>query len=89
MKHLIGTLIPVIAFSLTAVAGESVKTVKLVPEQPKMRPVDRSWEYFKKVPCEEVKHLVFHSRSEEILVAKRKSQCTNKYDAFFSKPVER
>lgn len=59
--------------------------------KPTMRPVDRDWQYFKAVPCEEVDKLVFHSRSEEIYVAKRKSQCKkqlmNQYKAFLPEPT--
>lgn len=56
---------------------------------PKMRTVDRDWEYFKAVPCEQVSQLVFHSDSEEILIAKRKSQCLNQYKAFFPNPIDK
>ena len=56
--------------------------------QPKMRVVDRDWSYFQSFPCEKVHTLVHHSRSEEILIAKRKSQCMNRYKAFLPKPVE-
>lgn len=61
--------------------------IKLSPK-PKMRAVDRDWEYFKSVPCERISSEVYHSQPEEILLAKRKSQCMNKYDAFFAKPVK-
>lgn len=54
----------------------------------KMRPVDRDWQYFKTIPCKDVPELKFHSRSEEMLIAKRKSQCLKQFDAFFSKPIE-
>ena len=63
------------------------EVVRLSPP-PKMRAVDRDWEYFKAVPCKRIKSEVFHSRSEEILIAKRKSQCKNQYNAFFTKPVD-
>lgn len=55
--------------------------------QPKMRAIDRDWEYFKAVPCERINKEVFHSRSEELLLAKRKSQCVNRYKAFLPKPL--
>ena len=54
----------------------------------KMRVVDRDWQYFKTIPCKDVPKLKFHSRSEEMLIAKRKSQCLKQFDAFFSKPIE-
>lgn len=56
---------------------------------PKMRKVDRDWEYFKSVHCDNLDKIVFHSRSEEILLAKRKAQCVDKYKAFLSKPIKR
>lgn len=56
---------------------------------PKMLAVDRDWKYFKSVHCDDIAKVVFHSRSEEILLAKRKSQCLNKYNAFFPNPVDR
>ena len=72
-----------------ASAGAGAEPQKTEHEGPKMRPVDRDWEYFKKVPCERVDKEVFHSRSEEMLLAKRKSQCLKRYDAFFNKPIDR
>lgn len=54
----------------------------------KMRPVDRDWQYFKTIPCKDIPKLKFHSRSEEMLIAKRKSQCLKQFDAFFSKPIQ-
>ena len=64
------------------------ETVRLSPA-PKMRPIDRDWEYFKQVACERINDEVFHSRSEEMLLAKRKAQCSDKYKAFFNQPLER
>ncbi len=55
---------------------------------PKIRAVDRDWSYFSKIPCDEVKQIVFHSDSEEILLAQRKRQCMDKYKAFLSTPVK-
>tara|TARA_B110000014_G_scaffold69475_1_gene47428 strand:+ start:260 stop:520 length:261 start_codon:yes stop_codon:yes gene_type:complete len=57
--------------------------------KPSMRPVDRDWSYFKSVPCERINDIVFHSRSEEMLLAKRKSQCVNQYKAFLPTHIER
>lgn len=57
--------------------------------EPKMRAVDREWDYFKQVHCDDIGRVVFHSRSEEILLAKRKSQCMSKYKAFLPNPVDR
>jgi len=54
----------------------------------KMRSMDRDWHYFQSIPCKDVAKLKFHSRSEEMLIAKRKSQCLKQFDAFFSKPIE-
>lgn len=56
---------------------------------PAMRPMDRDWSYFKDISCNQIHRIQFHSRSEEMLVAKRKSQCLHKYDAFMPKPIER
>jgi hypothetical protein len=56
--------------------------------QPKMREMDRDWDYFKTVPCAEIDTLKFHSRSEEMMIAKRKGQCLDRYKAFFSKPIQ-
>lgn len=55
--------------------------------KPQMRAIDRNWSYFKSVPCDRVDKEVFHSRSEEILLAQRKSQCIDAYKAFLSKPL--
>lgn len=55
----------------------------------KMRPVDRDWEYFKTIDCADIEKIVFHSRSEEFLVAKRKKQCLERYRAFMPVPVNR
>jgi hypothetical protein len=57
-------------------------------QSPKMRPVDRDWDYFKAIACDDLAKVVFHSRSEEILLAKRKAQCVDKYKAFLPKPVK-
>ncbi|ARN75866.1 hypothetical protein [Oceanicoccus sagamiensis] len=57
--------------------------------KPSMRVVDRDWSYFKSIPCEQVNKLVFHSRSEEILLAKRKRQCVEQYKAFLPVPIDR
>ena len=57
--------------------------------EPTMRPVDRDWSYFKSVSCEDIEKLVSHSRSEQILLAKRKKQCLDKYRAFLPAPVDR
>ncbi|MEE8059937.1 MAG: hypothetical protein V3T17_19220 [Pseudomonadales bacterium] len=54
---------------------------------PTMRAVDRDWAYFKSVSCDDIGQVVFHSRSEEILLAKRKSQCLNQYKAFLPVPI--
>ncbi|WP_339668053.1 hypothetical protein [Dasania marina] len=55
--------------------------------QPKMRVIDRDWQYFKSVPCERIDKEIFHSRSEELLLVQRKSQCINRYKAFLPKPL--
>ncbi len=57
--------------------------------KPTMRAVDRDWEYFKSVPCEKLTEIVFHSRSEEKLLAKRKQQCVDQYKAFLPVPIDR
>ena len=71
-----------------AVANSSEKGLsESTVASPKMRVVDRDGSYFKKVPCESIHKIKFCSRSEEVWLAKRKSQCKNKYNAFMSKPV--
>ncbi len=57
--------------------------------KPSMRAVDRDWSYFKSVPCDQINEIVFHSRSEEILLAKRKQQCVDQYKAFLPVPIDR
>ena len=64
------------------------KIIKLSPE-PKMRPMDRDWDFFKNIPCDSLSNMVSYSQAEDILLAKRKSQCTDKYKAFFNRPLER
>jgi hypothetical protein len=56
---------------------------------PTMRVVERDWQYFKTVPCSQVNSLVAHSRSEELLLARRKQQCVDRYKAFMPNPVIR
>lgn len=82
-------LISLMLFTLSNGALADLSEVPVQPEglQPKMRPIDRDWSYFKTIPCERIKKEVFHSRSEELLLAQRKSQCINKYKAFLSQPV--
>jgi hypothetical protein len=57
--------------------------------EPSMRAVDREWDYFKAIPCEKVNEIVFHSRTEEKLLARRKQQCVDKYKAFLPTPINR
>lgn len=73
----------VLLLSAPAYANQVEKSVA------KMRPVDRDWEYFKTVDCADIDKIVFHSRSEEFLVAKRKKQCLERYRAFMPVPVNR
>lgn len=74
-------------FDVYAAVNSSSKETQY--EQPKMRVVDRDWQYFKTISCNLINDVKFNSRSEEILIAKRKSQCVNKYEAFLPKPIER
>ncbi len=55
--------------------------------QPSMRAVDRDWDYFESIPCGQLAKQVFHSASEEKLLAKRKSQCLQRYKAFMPDTV--
>ena len=74
--------------SLSAYAASNVSANDTQQVKPKMHVVDRDWEYFKAISCSLINDVKFHSRSEEILVAKRKSQCVNKYEAFLPRPIE-
>ncbi len=101
MKHAIFLpLLLVISFSVvgqessqstaqSTVQSSAQQSAETELRQPKMRPVDRDWAYFKSISCNDISRVVFHSRSEEMLLAKRKSQCLNKYKAFLPVPVER
>ena len=55
----------------------------------RMRPVDRDWTFFQSISCDRLHKIVFHSRNEELLLAKRKNQCVNQYKAFLPQPVNR
>lgn len=70
-------------------ATEQLKTIKLKVDSPELRAVDRDWDYFKTIACNGLDQLIAHSQVEKNLINKRKSQCTNQYDAFFTKPLER
>ena len=85
MNYLI-TLIAIVVSTLVIAADA---TDRMSREESQMRPVDRDWAYFNSVPCNEVRHLRHHSRSEEMLIARRKGQCLKKYDAFLPRPVEK
>ena len=89
MKLLIPFIFVVMFFSSGVVQSMPSTSEHDGAVTPKMRPVDRDWDYFKAVPCSELEKIVFHSRSEEMLLAKRKSQCVNKYKAFLPVPVKR
>lgn len=82
-------LIVLLLLSLPAFSQQSPNAKPDFGTAAKMRPVDRDWLYFKSVSCDDINRVVFHSRSEEILLAKRKSQCINKYKAFLPEPVKR
>ncbi|MBL4827512.1 MAG: hypothetical protein JKY66_07340 [Spongiibacteraceae bacterium] len=71
----------------TVVPSED-RTTDSAVVKPRMRPVDRDWSYFKAIPCDELHQIVFHSRTEEILLAKRKSQCVSQYKAFLPTPIK-
>jgi hypothetical protein len=55
--------------------------------QPRMKTVDRDWTYFESIPCKDIDKVVYHSPSEETLLAKRKDQCMERYKAFYSRPT--
>lgn len=74
---------------IIALASEPLKTIKLTNDSPKMRAVDRDREYFNSIPCDAIVHIKGHSDSEQALINQRKNACAKKYDAFFSKPLER
>ena len=84
-----GLMALLLLLPLAALASEPLKTIKLTNDNLKMRAVDRGWEYFNDVPCDVITQLQAYSDSEQALIKQRKSACTKKYDAFFSKPLER
>ena len=57
--------------------------------QPRMKTVDRDWTYFESIPCKDIGKEVYHSPSEERLLAKRKDQCMDQYKAFYTRPTAR
>ena len=56
---------------------------------PSMKTVDRDWGYFESIPCKDIDKVVYHSPSEERLLAKRKDQCMERYKAFYTRPTTR
>ena len=78
-----------IVISVPVFSQQPSSSEALEPLAPKMRAVDRDWNYFKQIRCEDVERIVFHSRAEELLLAKRKAQCLEKYEAFLPVPVDR
>ena len=54
---------------------------------PTMKTVDRDWEYFESIPCKDIDKAVYHSPSEERLLAKRKGQCMDQHKAFYTRPT--
>lgn len=79
VKQLFWPIIIGLAFSHCVLA---VETQVL---QPRMKTVDRDWTYFESIPCKEIDKVVYHSPSEEKLLAKRKAQCLGLYKAFYTK----
>ena len=90
-----GAMLPIATIVLSLVAvpaaaeqrGEQPALIEKKLE-PKMRVVDRNWDYFKTIPCEEVSNVALQSRSEQKFLTRRKNECLNKYRAFFAKPVK-
>ena len=65
--------------TLLAYAGDTQKL------SPRMKVVDRDWQYFKDIPCEDIDKIKPYSDRERTLLEKRKSECLNQYKAFFPK----
>ena len=84
-----GYLLLSILVSVPVFSQQPSSSEALEPLEPKMRAVDRDWNYFKQIRCEDIERIVFHSRSEELLLAKRKALCLKKYEAFLPVPVDR
>ena len=73
----------------TAEQHENPNDSNIVKLKPKMRTVDRQWDFFKFVSCNDLNQIVFHSNEERRLLKKRKKQCLEKYRAFLPSPVGR
>ena len=82
-KKRCGLIITGLVFSHCLFA-EDTKVLK-----PSMKTLDRDWEYFESIPCKDIDKAVYHSPSEERLLAKRKGQCMDQYKAFYTRPTAR
>jgi len=51
----------------------------------KLKAVDRDWEYFRAVPCQDLDKIVVYSDGEKKLLDKRKNECVQQYKAFIPK----
>lgn len=78
-----------ICFFAVAEQRENANQSSILKLKPKMRTVDRKWDYFKSVSCNDINQIVFHSNEEKRLLKKRKNQCLEKYRAFLPSPVDR
>lgn len=56
---------------------------------PSMRVVDRDWQYFSQLSCQQLGRIVAHSDVEQLLLAKRQRECVKRYKAFLPQPVDR
>ena len=56
---------------------------------PAMRAIDRDWQTFSQLSCQQLDEIVAHSAAEQALLAKRKRQCVKQYEAFLPQPVGR
>jgi hypothetical protein len=56
---------------------------------PAVREIDRDWQTFSQLSCQQLGEIVAHSATEQALLVKRKRQCVKRYEAFLPQPVDR
>ena len=51
----------------------------------RLKVVDRDWEYFKTIPCQDLDKIVVYSDAENKLLDRKKNECIQQYKAFIPK----
>lgn len=82
---------------LLLLSGAVVAQPAQPPEQPNrlqklspaVREIDRDWQTFSQLSCQQLGEIVAHSATEQALLVKRKRQCVKRYEAFLPQPVDR